>query len=331
MITSDPYPVKGLITLAHNPMVTQANVKLIYKALKSLDTHVVFDYWRTPSAELADYILPAACGWERPHFNGGSWGVQAVPESIPGEYEHKTDYEIFRELGIRLGQQNDWPWRNLEEVFDYMLEPVEISFKELVANDGFPEGVRQKQQFKQYEERGFGTSSGKAEVYSTILEKLGYDPLPKYEEPPETPISQPELAKEYPYILITGGRFLPMFHSEWRQIDSVRKRRPHPTVQINPETAEVHGIDDGDWVWIETKRGRIRQQCQRYKGIDKRVIHVEHGWWYPELPGEEPWLHGAWESNANVLTDDDPDSCGEIHGGWPLRTALCRVYKCKTW
>ncbi|MFC1906183.1 molybdopterin dinucleotide binding domain-containing protein, partial [Chloroflexota bacterium] len=159
--------------------------------------------------------------------------------------------------------------------------------------------------------------------------KLGYDPVPKYEEPPETPISQPELAKEYPYILITGGRFLPMFHSEWRQIESVRKSRPHPTVQINPETAQSHGIKDGDWVWIETKRGRIRQQCKLFEGIDKRVIHVEHGWWFPELPGEEPWLHGAWESNANVLTDDDPDVCGEIHGGWPLRTALCKVYKDK--
>jgi len=327
MITGDPYPVKGLITLAHNPMVTQANVKLVYEALKSLDTHIVFDYWRTPSAELADYILPTASGWERPHFNGGSWGVQAVPESIPGEYEHKTDYEIFRELGVRLGQENDWPWQNLEEVFDYLLEPVEISFKELVANDGFPEGVGKKQQFKQYEERGFGTSSGKAEVCSTILGKLGYDPIPKYEEPPESPISTPEVAKDYPYILITGGRFLPMFHSEWRQIDSVRKTRPDPIVQMNPETAESHGIEDGDWVWIETKRGRIRQKCQHFKGIDKRVIHVEHGWWFPELPGEEPWLHGVWESNANVLTDDDPDVCGEIHGGWPLRTALCKVYK----
>jgi len=75
--------------------------------------------------------------------------------------------------------------------------------------------------------------------------------------------------------------------------------------------------------------GRIKQKCQIFKGIDRRVVHIEHGWWFPELPGEEPSLHGVWESNANVLTDDDPDVCGEIHGGWPLRTALCKVYKDK--
>ena len=326
MITGQPYRVEGLITMAHNPMITQANTKLVYKALKNLDLHVVLDYWLTPSAELADYVLPAASGWERPFFAFNYAGEQAVPESIPGEYDHRVDYDIFRELGIRLGQAQDWTWKNLEEVYDYQLKPTGMSFREVVNQGGY---YHEQREFKKYEEKGFATTTGKAEVYSNVLEQLGYDPLPKYEEPPETPLSQPELAKEYPYILITGGRFLPLFHSEFRQIDSLRKRHSFPIVQINTETAKSHGIEDGDWVWIETKRGRIRQQCQIFKGIDKRVIHVEHGWWFPELPGEEPWLHGAWESNANVLTDDDPDVCGEIHGGWPLRTALCKVYKDK--
>ncbi|MCX6013444.1 MAG: molybdopterin-dependent oxidoreductase [Chloroflexi bacterium] len=104
MITGKPYPVKGLIVLAHNPMVTQANTKLVYKALKSLDLNVVMDYWLTPSAELADYVLPAACGWERPFFNFSYAAEQAVPYEILGEYSHRIDYDMFRELGIRLGQ-----------------------------------------------------------------------------------------------------------------------------------------------------------------------------------------------------------------------------------
>ena len=48
MITGEPYPVRALIIRAHNPMVVQANTKLIYKALKSLDLSVVMDYWLTP-------------------------------------------------------------------------------------------------------------------------------------------------------------------------------------------------------------------------------------------------------------------------------------------
>ena len=324
MITGEPYPVRAAITHAHNPMVTQANTKLVYKALKSLDLHVVLDYWLTPSAELADYVLPVASWLERPDFMGDYGGEQALPSSIPGEYDHKNDYEIFRELGIRLGQ--DWPWKSLEEVFDYMLEPVGITFKQFMEKGN---QNRRHVKYKNYEKTGFATTTGKAELYSTILEKLGYDPLPKYEEPPETLLSSPGLAKEYPLILITGGRFRPMFHSEWRQIDSIRRRHPYPLVQIHPETAKSLGINDGDWVWIESPRGRIRMKCQHFEGIDQRVVHCQHGWWYPELPGEEPWLHGVWESNVDVLTDDEPDHCNPISGGWPLRTALCKVYKLK--
>jgi anaerobic selenocysteine-containing dehydrogenase len=104
---------------------------------------------------------------------------------------------------------------------------------------------------------------------------------------------------------------------------------PDPIVQIHPETALAQGIEDGDWAWIESPRGRIRMKCQHFDGIHPRVVHCEHAWWLPELPGEEPWLRGAWESNVNVLTDSNPDRCNPRSGGWPLKTALCKVYKVK--
>ncbi|MFC1978960.1 molybdopterin-dependent oxidoreductase, partial [Chloroflexota bacterium] len=339
ILTGDPYPVKAVITNFSNPMVTSANTKLVYNALLNLDLYVVTDYWLTPSAELADYVLPVASWLERPFLVGyGSeqglfpmnyGGEQGLPSSIPGEYDHKTDYEIFRELGLRLGQKQDWPWKNLEEVYDAQLAPVGTTFKEFMdKNNGLSLTPRE---YLKYKEIGFATTSGKVELYSTILEKLGYDPLPNYEEPFETPISRPDLVEKFPFMLITGGRFREMFHSEHRQIDPVRRKRPHPLVQINPDTAKSLGIGNGDWVWIESPRGRIRMKCQYYTGIDSRVIHCEHGWWFPELPGEEPWLHGVWESNVNVLTDDDPDHCNKISGGWPLKTALCNIYKCKAY
>ncbi len=333
MITGKPYPVKAAITVASNPLVTMPNTKLVYKALKSLDLYVVADYWMTPCAEIADYVLAMASWIERP-FCSDSWGVdcnivageQALPATIPGEYDRKNDFEVFRELLIRLGQGQHWPWKTLEEHFDYILEPLGMTFEEFMAKGGydFPPG-----EYKKYEKIGFGTPTGKVELYSTIFEKLGYDPLPKYEEAAENPISKPELAKEYPLMLNTGGRFEPMYHSEQRQIDSVRRRHPHPLVQINPETAAKLGINNGDWVWIESPRGRVRMKCQYFKGIDPRVVHAEHGWWFPELPGEEPWLHGLWESNINVLTDDDPDVCNKLSGGWPLKMSLCKIYKVK--
>jgi thiosulfate reductase/polysulfide reductase chain A len=324
MITGEPYPIKALIIQAHNPMVTQANTKLVYKALKSLDLCVTLDYWMTPTAELSDYVLPIASWMERPDFNGDYGGLQALPSSIPGEYDHKNDFEIFRGIGTRLGQ--DWPWENLEEVFDYWLEPVGMTFQQFMKQEM---QVPPPPEYRSYLKTGFATTTGKAELSSTILEKLGYDPLPQYEEPPETPLSRPDLAKEFPLILITGGRFRPLFHSEFRHIDSLRRQHPDPLVQVHPETAKKLDINEGDWTWIESPRGKVMMKCQLFKGIDPRVVHCEHGWWYPELPGEEPWLHGVWRSNINILTDDDPDHCNPISGGWPLRTALCKIYKVK--
>jgi len=335
IITGKPYAIKALITIASNPMVTQANTKLVYKALKSpnLELYVVLDHFMTPSAELADYVLPAACWIERSQLSTFmdfapyiAAGEAALPKFMPNEYEYMTEYDFFRELGIRLGQEKYWPWKTLEEAYDYRLKHLGYTFKEFVSK------VRcliRETSYKKYEKSGFGTPTGKIELYSTILEKLGYNPLPEYEEPKETALSNPELAREFPITLITGSRVRRFYHSEWRQIESVRKSHPDPIVQINSKTANRLGIKDGDWVWIETTRGRVRQKAKLFDGIDENMVNAQHGWWFPELPGEEPWLRGVWESNINVVTDDDPDCCNQILGSWPLRTALCKIYKVK--
>lgn len=332
MLTGKPYPVRAAITTASNPMVTQANTKLVHDALKSLDLYVVMDYFKTPSAELADYVLPAASWMERP-FIWDAWSVgrfihacePALPSRVEGEYDRRIDFDFYRELGVRLGQKEYWPFKTLEEAYDYRLSPQKMTLKEFMSKksgyDAAPGG------YKRYEQMGFGTPTGKVELASTVLEKLGYDPLPQYEEPSESPISTPDVAKKYPLILTTGGRHNPFYHSEHRQVPSLRKRHPFPLMQLNPETAKKLGIAEGDWVWIETPRGKIKQKCQLLKGIDPRVVHAQHGWWFPEQPAEEPSLHGVFESNINVCTDDDPDHCNQISGGWPLRALLCKVYK----
>jgi len=335
MITEKPYPVKGLFTVWSNPMVTQGNTKLVHKALKSLDLYVVHDYFMTPSADLADYVFPCASWLERPWLwdqyseDCDIYAAEAgLPASIPGEYEHRTDYELFRGLALRMGQEQYWPWKNLEETYDWKLAPMNTTFKEFMAKGGM---YYPKPEYKKYERLGgFGTATGKVELYSTVFEKLGYDPLPNYVEPFETPLSRPDLVEEYPHILITGGRFLPYFHSEHRQMESVRKLHPDPLVQIHPETAKGLGLEDGDWVWIKTLRGTVKMKCTYFEGIDPRVVHAEHGWWFPEQPAEEPWLHGVFQSNVNVLTEDDPDVCNRLNGGWPLKTGMCKITKVKT-
>lgn len=336
ILSGQPYPVRTVITANNNPLITWANVKRVYQALKALDLYVVVDNWLTPSAQLADYVFPQASWMERPfiHSQGDSnprleVGEQALPNVVAGEYERWTDYDFWRGLGIRLAQEKWWPWKNLEESLDYRLKPTGFTLKEFMAmKHGFD---RMPVSEKRYTEAGFGTPTGKVELRSTIFEKLGFDPLPNYIEPPESAAANPELAKEYPFILITGGRFQPMYHSEFRHIESCRSKRPYPLVQIHPDAASKLDIREDDWVWIETRIGRVRQKAQLSKGIDPRVVHAEVGWWYPELPGEEPWLHGVWESNINVVTDDDVAYSNKEAGGWPLRGVSCKIYRAKTY
>lgn len=328
MISGEPYPVRAMITNAANPMVTHANTKLVYRALKSLDLYVCMEMFMTPSAELADYVLPIATWLERPElrdFMGYEQNMAAgevcLPPVIPGEYEHKGDYEVFRELAVRLGYGEHWPWKTLEEFYDARLKPTGYTLKEWVKKvrcENKPIG------HKAYKEFGFGTPTNKIEFHSTILEKLGYDALPSFREPAETPVSDPELAKEYPLQLITGGRVREYYHSEWRQIDSVRKLRPDPIMQIHPDTAAKLDISNGDWVWIETVRGRVRQKATLSAKIDPRVLGAAYGWWFREKGSSE--LYGWAESNINVLTDNKSPFNREI-GSSTLRGIMCRVYK----
>ena len=70
----------------------------------------------------------------------------------------------------------------------------------------------------QIRRKRLNTPTGKIELYSTQLADMGYDPLPSFEEPPESPYSTPELAEDYPFILITGARIPMFFQSEYRQL-----------------------------------------------------------------------------------------------------------------
>jgi thiosulfate reductase/polysulfide reductase chain A len=330
ILRGEPYPVKAMITWGSNPLMWSANTKTTYDALKSpnLELHVVSEFWLTATAELADYVLPIASWLEKPMcstYEDFSETVFAGDQAVPPVGERRDEYSIWRELGIRMGQEEYWPWKTYKEVIEYQLKPLGVTYEQLI-DAGFLRS--DKREFKRYQRNGFPTATGKAELYCTALEKLGYDPLPYYEEPPESPASTTELAQEYPLILSTGGRFMPFFHSEYRQLGiGMRERHPEPLLDIHPDTARKLGIAEGDWVWIETRRGRIRQKARFNAGILPDVVNAEAGWWFPEKPGAEPSVHGVWESNANVLTANDEEFLDPLTGGWANRALLCKVYR----
>ena len=178
-------------------------------------------------------------------------------------------------------------------------------------------------QYKKYEQVGFRTLSGKFEFYCSALEDMGYDPLPYYVEPPESPCSTPDSFKEYPLIITTGARIQAFFHTEGRQIKSLRRLNPDPKVEIHPDTARKLAVKNGGWIWIDSPRGgRIKQRASLTAGIAPGVVSVQHGWWFPE---KEPWEYGFTESNGNMLTHGMP--CDPQTGSEPWRSFLCKISK----
>jgi anaerobic selenocysteine-containing dehydrogenase len=250
-------------------------------------------------------------------------GYAAAEQSVEPLYERRDDYQLWRELGIRVGQEKYWP-ETLEKMYDKFLEPTGKTFSEFVKSKEhwyFP-----REEYRKHEKNGFPTFSGKVELLPSIFKKLGIDLLPRYEEPGRSPISTPELAREYPLILISGSRVVQYWHSCYRDQKKLRKLYPNPLLQIHPDTAKKLGIANGDWVYIETPEGRIKQKAKLTKDVDPRVVHADGHWWYPEKPAAEPSLFGVWESNINVLTPSDPELF-DYAGDYPFRGLLCKVYK----
>ncbi len=326
MLTGKPYPIKALYCAGANPIINVQNSKKVLKALKSLDLHVVVDFFMTPTAELADYILPATTWLEREECCDLSYTnyISARQKAIEPLDECWDDLKILIELVNRIpwADREIVPWNDVNECNEWMLKGTGMTFGELKKKGT----IEVSPEYRKYEKKGFDTPSGKVELLSTIFEKSGYDGLPNFREPPESPVSSPELMKDYPLILITGGRSLAYFHSEGRQIPQLRKLVPDPEIEIHPDTAKEQNIRDRDWVWIETpqvKGERVKFKAKVTSRIHPRVIHAAHGWWFPEKPTPE---HGCFDSNINVVMSGDSPR-DEICASVRTRGTLCKIYR----
>jgi anaerobic selenocysteine-containing dehydrogenase len=319
IIEEKPYPVKMLFFISSNPLLTRANAKYVRQALEKVGFMAVSDFFITPTAELADIVLPAAT-WLEMDYIGDFWkrhGYLLPRRKVIQVGECRSDHEMLNDLAHRVGQGEHW-WHSFEQALDWILEPMGLTWQEFKKTDG----IRGDVVSRKYETNGFSTPTRKFELCSTLLESWGYDPLPQFREPLESPYSTPELFREYPYILITGRRSPGFFHSENRQLPWMRELQRDPVVEIHPEAAAREGISEGEWVTIESPRGKVRQRAKFYAGMDPRIVSAEHGWWFPEKG--DP-AHGWDESNINILTDNAYENCDPAMGATHVRTLLCRI------
>ena len=218
ILNKDPFPIKAAWFILTNPVMSYPNSRETYQALMELEFSVTSELFMTPTAALSDIVLPIAWGME--HEELGYWPgwyeeIRAHPKIVDPPGECWPDTKIINELAKRLGMREDF-WEDDEEALDMMLEPSGLTYEEFKEK----RVLRAKREYKQHVYR---TPSGKIEIYSETLEKMGYSPMPLWEE-----LSiMPEMTKEYP-LLFTNAKEEAYMLTGFKQVAAIRKIRPDP-------------------------------------------------------------------------------------------------------
>ena len=303
LLTGKPYLPRALLAY-HTNFVSHAGYSRVKEALRKLDFICVIEIFRTRTCEdLADLVLPAASFLEmydwRSYPSSKGLIVAMRQPAIAPVHESKPIYEIEQELAKRMGYADKYPWHTLEELYAYHLASVGQNLAKLRENPfpvvtPFEYRKHEKGLLRKDGQPGFKTPTGKVELYSAKFAKLGYEPLPTYHEPAESPVSTPEVARKYPLIAV--NRRSPYFvHYKYRNLPSLRKIEPEPLVRLNPADARVRDIPEGAWVNIRSPRGAIRMKAHITEQTRQGVAWIDGGW-------GNPW--DFEDANFNVLADN---------------------------
>ncbi len=322
--------VKAVVGFGGNPVMAHGDSARGRDALRSLDFFVQADLFMTPTAELADIVLPVTTPFESEALKIGfeiSQEAQSLVQLrrplVPPRGETRSDLRIVFDLAIRLGLGEHFWDGDIDAAWRHQLEPSGITLEELRAH---PEGIRVPltTRHRKYADAGFATPSGKVELYSSTLAEHGYPPLPTFDEPATSPRSRPDLAERYPLVL-SCAKSLFFCETQHRQVATLRKSQKDPLVELHPDTAAARGIAAGDWVSIDTPKGSVRARAKLNAHLDPQVVFGQHGWWEAceelDLPGYPAYGDGS--ANLNLVLSQTPSD--PMSGSSPLRASMCEL------
>jgi len=342
--TDEPYPIRFCWVGHTNPIAptNSAQPNRWHKALKKMDFTVAADIFMNPThMALVDLLLPLTTflehdGYTVPLMGEHPGPVAAMIKVIEPLGECKSEFQIAHELGLRM--QPEYfaaPGNKYESSEEYLNQDLSkvVGFDHTWQELKEKVVITRRPDYKKYErgllrpdgEPGFNTTTGKIELYCLTFAAIGGDPLPVYEEPRFSAYAKPEWAEEYPLILTTGARDWASFHSEHRQVATLREIKNGPLVEINPKTAEKYGIRHGDMVVLENPWGACQMQAKLTPIVTEDVISADHGWWFPEEDGEEPNLFGVWKANINLLVPHN--EIGPFGFGALYKSLPCKIYR----
>jgi anaerobic selenocysteine-containing dehydrogenase len=327
VLDRQPYQVRGLVGFGANLLLSHADAARGAEALSSLEFHVQTDLYLTPTAAYANIVLPIASGWEREGLRVGfaldqsaCEYVQLRPAVVPPRGEARADIDVVFDLAVRLGLGDHFWNGDVESALAHHLAPSGLTPDTLRNAPRRTMRLPLETRYRKYQEQGFGTPSGKLEIFSTALQTIGQSPLPEFRPPRLDP------TLEFPLVL-TSAKTPIYCHSQHRNLSRLRRVVPDPVVEINPATAALHDIEQDEWVSISTPRGSVRARAHLNASLADGIVGGQHGWWQscPDLglPGYDPL--GSDGANINLVIGDEV--LDPISGAAPHRCYPCQLQK----
>ncbi|MBX2079262.1 molybdopterin guanine dinucleotide-containing S/N-oxide reductase [Campylobacter peloridis] len=335
-----------------NPLVHHQDTNNNVKAWQKPRTIVVNEIYWTPTAKMADIVMPATSSYERDDItmtgDYSNMNIAPMKQAVLPVGESKDDYEIFADICKVYGKdvfnaytENGKKAKDfIKEYYNSALkqtqaygdvfEPKMPSFEEFWAKNEpitFSPTIESMEwvRFSEFIEdpilNALGTESGLIEIYSETIAGYKYDDCkahPSWMEPIEW---LGNATKEAPFHLLTNHPtnrlHSQMCHTSLRDKYAVNGREP---ILINPANAKKLGIKNGDVVRVFNKRGEVLAGAVVTNDIMPNVVRLcEGGWYDPDAKGMCKY------GSVNVLTIDIPTS--KLANGNISHTGLVNIEK----
>ena len=329
MLTGKPYPIKAMIISGANGWSSFPEGQRVLEAYAKMDFIMVSEYRMTPSTDYADVVLPKAHWLEYWDIDVNfQQNILSIRQPVIDPLgEAKDDVQIFIDFAKKMVEKNFikkslLPWKTTKEFCEWRMKDTSYTLEELIEKQFIPF----EWSYREYEQNGFKTPSGKVELYSSEFEKFGQEPLPTWVEPGKTPTTSGASSEEYSLNYLAYTRHFMNLHTRFVDNAWFKKLTPEPICEIHPETARKYEIEDGDWIWIESiHKRRIKMRAKVTEIIRPDCVSGMGGFWYPD---EKDRKKAAFLSNSNWITKYEPED--PISGSARSKGGTaCKVYKAK--
>ncbi|MDA3844155.1 MAG: molybdopterin-dependent oxidoreductase [Candidatus Kapabacteria bacterium] len=305
-ITGKPYPIKGWLVYATNLIQSLPDERETIAAINNLDLLVVIDVIPNEIAGYADVVLPESIYLERhDEFNNAPFRQSFLSIRQPviaSPDDQKPNWWIAKKLAEKLGLGHYHPWKNLDDYLRYTSEKAGFSYERL-KKEGVILGPKKPINVEEGATQDFWTKSGKVEFYSTHLEELGFDPIPKYTKPEQPPSG---------YFRLLFGR-APMHTFSMTQTNPLLSElMDENVVWVNNDVARQYGIENGQYIKLKNQDGIIGSKVKVYatERIRTDCVFMVHGFGHRSKALKSAYLKGGSDSLMVTKYKVDPIMSG---------------------